>query len=61
RLKKNEYQVIGYVRKSPGKEDVSTRLRLFDSMVDTLIKDSSVDMVFVSYSSTSKQPFADRD
>ncbi|KAI9484941.1 hypothetical protein BDB00DRAFT_773980 [Zychaea mexicana] len=44
-----------------GKEDASTRLRLLDSMVDRLIKDSSVDMVFASYSSTSKQPFADRD
>ncbi|CEG79838.1 hypothetical protein RMATCC62417_14254 [Rhizopus microsporus] len=30
-------------------------------MVDRLIKDSSVDMVFASYSSTSKQPFADHD
>lgn len=60
-LKKDGYQVIGYIRKSPGKEDASTRLRLLDLMVDRLFNGSSVDMVFASYSSTSKQPFANRD
>ncbi|KAG0162794.1 hypothetical protein DFQ28_000765 [Apophysomyces sp. BC1034] len=60
-LKKEGYQVIGYVRKSSGKEDASTRLRFLDSMVDRLFNGSSVDMVFESYSSTSKQPFANRD
>lgn len=60
-LKKDEYQVIGYVRTSSGKENASTKLRLLDSMVDRLIKDYSVDMMSASYSSTSKQPFADHD
>ncbi|KAL0093957.1 hypothetical protein F4703DRAFT_1964532, partial [Phycomyces blakesleeanus] len=60
-FKKDEYQVICYVRKSPGKEDASTRSRLLDLMVDRLIKNSSVNTVFASYSSTSKQPFADSD
>ncbi|KAI7904051.1 uncharacterized protein BX663DRAFT_432369 [Cokeromyces recurvatus] len=44
-----------------GKEDASTRLRLLESMVDRLVQNSSVDMVFASYSCRSKQPFADRD
>ncbi|KAL0082993.1 hypothetical protein J3Q64DRAFT_1810096 [Phycomyces blakesleeanus] len=44
-----------------GKEDASTRSRLLDLMVDRLIKNSSVNTVFASYSSTSKQPFADSD
>ncbi|KAF7720561.1 hypothetical protein EC973_007491 [Apophysomyces ossiformis] len=60
-LKKDGYQVLGYVRKSPGKEDASTRFRLLASMVDRLINGSSVDMVFASYSSTSKEPIASRD
>ncbi|KAG1453387.1 hypothetical protein G6F46_009266 [Rhizopus delemar] len=42
-------------------ENASTKLRLLDSMVDRLIKDYSVDMMSASYSSTSKQPFADHD
>ena len=60
-LKKDGYQVTGYLRKSSGKGDASMRLRLLDLMVDRLIKDSSMDMVFASYSSSSKQPFTDHD
>ncbi|ORE01454.1 hypothetical protein BCV72DRAFT_217268, partial [Rhizopus microsporus var. microsporus] len=54
-------KIIGYVRKSPGKESTTTRLRLLDSMVDKLMKASSVDMVFGSYSSTSDELFVKRD
>jgi hypothetical protein len=54
-------KLIGYVRKSPGKESTQTRLRLLGSMVDKLMKASSVDMVFGSYSSSSYEPFVKRD
>ncbi|KAI8062348.1 uncharacterized protein B0P05DRAFT_246471, partial [Gilbertella persicaria] len=54
-------KIIGYVRKSPGKESTTTRLRLLESMVDRLMKASSVDMVFGSYSSASDELFVKRD
>ncbi|KAI8874985.1 hypothetical protein K501DRAFT_162898, partial [Backusella circina FSU 941] len=54
-------KIIGYVRKSPGKESTTTRLRLLESMVDKLMKASSVDMVFGSYSSASNEFFVKRD
>ncbi|CEP19012.1 hypothetical protein [Parasitella parasitica] len=60
-LKKDEYQFVGYLRKLPGKEYANTRFRFMDSMVDRLTKNSSVDMVFELFSSTSKEPSADRD
>ncbi|KAG1444228.1 hypothetical protein G6F56_010383 [Rhizopus delemar] len=56
-----ECKIIGYVRKSPGKESITTRLRLLESMVDKLMKASSVDMVFGSYSSASDELFVKRD
>jgi hypothetical protein len=34
-------KIFGYVRKSPGKESITTRLRLLESMVDRLMKTSS--------------------
>ncbi|ORX62873.1 hypothetical protein DM01DRAFT_1330986 [Hesseltinella vesiculosa] len=60
-LKNDGYQVVGYVRKSRGDEDEGTRLRLLDSMIDRLVTDSSVDMVYASYSCASNEPFANRD
>ncbi|KAG2181862.1 hypothetical protein INT44_008678 [Umbelopsis vinacea] len=60
-LKCNNFDVIGYVRKSPGKERTSARLSLLASMIERLKEDSSVIKVFGSYSSTSNQRFADRD
>ncbi|KAI9020037.1 hypothetical protein CLU79DRAFT_817658, partial [Phycomyces nitens] len=54
-------KIIGYVRKSPGKESTTTRLRLLDSMRDRLMTVSSVDMVFGSYNSASDDLFVKRD
>ncbi|KAG2206319.1 hypothetical protein INT47_007333 [Mucor saturninus] len=54
-------KIIGYVRKLPGKESITTRLRLLESMVDKLVKASSVEMVFGSYSSASDEIFVKRD
>ncbi|KAI9475992.1 MAG: hypothetical protein EXX96DRAFT_506828 [Benjaminiella poitrasii] len=49
------------LRKSPGKESTPTRLRLLESMVDKLMKASSVGMVLGSYSSASDELFVKRD
>ncbi|CAO0803269.1 unnamed protein product [Mucor circinelloides] len=54
--------LIGYIRKLPGKKSARSRRQLLDSMVDKLTKNSSVDMVFGSYSSSaSDELFTKRD
>ncbi|KAI9025812.1 hypothetical protein CLU79DRAFT_699343, partial [Phycomyces nitens] len=35
-LKKNGYEIIGYARKSPTNEDVTSRTRLLKSMISNL-------------------------
>ncbi|KAI8991073.1 hypothetical protein BDF20DRAFT_20949 [Mycotypha africana] len=47
-LKKEMFSIVGYVRKSPGSENESTRIKLLQRMVDCLINRSLVEKVFVS-------------
>jgi hypothetical protein len=49
-LKKEDYGVIGYSRKSKGSETEETRIKLLQPMCGCLRKRSLVDCVFVSYS-----------
>ncbi|ORX61393.1 hypothetical protein DM01DRAFT_1281015 [Hesseltinella vesiculosa] len=58
---KKVHRVVGYVRKSPGKENKSKRLQLLNLMVDRMVDESTVDMVFASYSSKAKEPIINRD
>jgi hypothetical protein len=60
-LKKNNFEVIGYVRKSPGSEKPETRIRLLQQMVTNLKDRSLVDTFTVSPSCSSSYPFATRD
>lgn len=60
-LKKNNFDVIGYVRKSPGSEKPETRIRLLQQMVTNLKDRSLVDTVYVFPSCSSSDPFAARD
>lgn len=60
-LKKNDYEIIGYVRKSPSDVDPERRLKLLQKMVDNLLDRSLVDKVYVSVSSPASSPFNERD
>jgi hypothetical protein len=60
-LKSEGFILVGYVRKSPGDEDIETRTRLLQDMVDKLYDRSQVDKVFVSQMSYSDEPIASRD
>ncbi|KAL0075651.1 hypothetical protein J3Q64DRAFT_1703071 [Phycomyces blakesleeanus] len=46
--KKNGYEIIGYARKSPTSEDVTSRTRLLKSMVSNLKERSFATKIFVS-------------
>lgn len=60
-LKSNGYQIIGYVRKSHGKEDKESRIRLLQCMTDKLLTRMSVDKVYASPMSHANEPFVSRD
>jgi hypothetical protein len=60
-LKKNGYEIIGYVRKSPSDVNRETRLKLLQQMVNNLLDRSLVDKVYVSISSLASSPFNERD
>lgn len=60
-LKKEGHSVIGYARKSQGKEQEDTRIRLLQLMCNCLKDRSLVDCVFVSYSSNASDPLHLRD
>ncbi|ORX52439.1 hypothetical protein DM01DRAFT_1323617 [Hesseltinella vesiculosa] len=60
-LHKEGFQVIGYARKSIGKEDEDTRIRLLQNMVERLAKRSLVKKVFVSPSSSASEKISARD
>ncbi|CAO3626032.1 unnamed protein product [Mucor hiemalis] len=59
-LKKEGYNIIGYARKSKGKETEETRVKLLKLMCDCLKNRSLVDRVFVSYSCNASDPLSSR-
>ncbi|KAI9489340.1 hypothetical protein BDB00DRAFT_770731, partial [Zychaea mexicana] len=61
RMKHEEYEIVGYCRKSPDNEAARDRLRLMQHMVGRLRERSLVDKVFVSLSCKSNQPISERD
>jgi hypothetical protein len=61
KFEKKDYEIIGYVRKSPSDVDPETRLKLLQKMVDNLLDRSLVDKVYVSVSSLASSPFNERD
>lgn len=60
-LKKEGYSVIGYARKSKGKETEDTRIKLLQLMCNCLRNRSLVDCVFVSYSCNASDTLHSRD
>lgn len=61
KIKGDDFQVIGYARKSPGEESEEVRIRLLQTMVDRLYERSLVDEVFVSPCSKASDPMKARD
>lgn len=60
-LKKDGHHIIGYARKSKGKEPEETRVKLLRLMSDCLRSRSLVDRIFVSYSCNANDPLNSRD
>ncbi|RCH83826.1 hypothetical protein CU098_004968, partial [Rhizopus stolonifer] len=57
----NGYEIIGYARKSPTIDNIDTRTRLLQAMVDNLHERSFTSKVYVSTCSYSSTPFFERD
>ncbi|OAD69596.1 hypothetical protein PHYBLDRAFT_182792 [Phycomyces blakesleeanus NRRL 1555(-)] len=60
-LKKNNFTVIGYARKSPGQEHQEVRVGLVQKMVNKLYDTLLVDKVFVTTSSRANDTITSRD
>ncbi|KAI8095814.1 hypothetical protein BDF21DRAFT_374229 [Thamnidium elegans] len=60
-LKENGHEIIGYIRKSTGEKDDSTRIRLLNQMSTNLKERSLVTKVFASASCDANQPLLARD
>lgn len=60
-LKKQGCTIIGYARKSTGRNDQENRKRLLNSMVQCLKERSLCDTVFVSWSCSAAANIASRD
>lgn len=58
---KNDFNIIGYARKSPGEKDKEKRARLLRIMIDKLKTRSLVQEVFVSECSSANDPLNTRD
>jgi hypothetical protein len=52
---------VGYARKSPSNEDIDTRIRLLQAMVNNLNERSYAQIIYVSSCSHSSLPFFERD
>lgn len=60
-LKEDSYEVIGYARKSHGKEELKSRYNSLKRMVQNLLNHSKCDQVFISPSSQCSTSLNDRD
>ncbi|KAG2218961.1 hypothetical protein INT45_008385 [Circinella minor] len=60
-LKNEGFSIIGYARKSPGKDNEANRVRCLRSMCDRLVERSLVDVVFISSCCKAADPLAERD
>lgn len=60
-LKSENYEIVGYARKSPGNENAQTRTRLLQKMIRILEDRSLATKIFVSPSCISSEPFNSRD
>ncbi|KAG0985021.1 hypothetical protein G6F57_002874 [Rhizopus arrhizus] len=60
-LKENGHEIIGYIRKSTGEKDDSTRIRLLNQTSANLKERSLVTKVFASASCDANQPLLARD
>ncbi|GAA5796711.1 hypothetical protein HPULCUR_002086 [Helicostylum pulchrum] len=60
-LKKENYKIIGYARKSKNEKNENIRIRLLNQMAQKLEERSLVDMVFMSPNTNSNEPITNRD
>ena len=57
----DEFEIIGYARKSPTTDNLDMRVRLLESMINNLRSRSFATQVYVSACSCSSTPFSERD
>ncbi|KAL0087450.1 hypothetical protein J3Q64DRAFT_1737444 [Phycomyces blakesleeanus] len=60
-LKKKEFEIVGYARKSPSNDKDEKRVKLLQKMVDNLQNRSLTTRVYASFSSSASTPFSERD
>lgn len=60
-LQNEDFEIVGYARKSPNTSNTDTRIRLLQSMTNNLRSRSSATRVYVSACSQSSTPFIQRD
>ncbi|CAO3630977.1 unnamed protein product [Cunninghamella blakesleeana] len=61
KLKNKNYVIVDYARKSPGKEDDTSRISCLQKMINNLKNRSIVDKIFVSANSKSSESIFTRD
>jgi hypothetical protein len=60
-LQNDEFEIIGYARKSPTTDNLDTRVRLLESMINNLRSRSFATWIYVSACSRSSTPFSERE
>lgn len=60
-LQNDEFEIIGYARKSPTTDNLDTRVRLLESMINNSRSRSFATRIYVSVCSRSLTPFSERD
>ena len=60
-LQNDEFEIVGYARKSPTTDNLDTRVRLLESMINNLRSRSFATRIYVSAYSRSSTPFLERN
>ncbi|CAO3615634.1 unnamed protein product [Mucor hiemalis] len=60
-LQNNEFEIVGYARKSPSADSLNNRIKLLQQMVDSLRYRTFATRVFVSANSRASTAFIERD
>lgn len=60
-LQNGEFEIIGYARKSPTTDNLDTRVKLLELMINNLRSRSFATRIYVSACSRPSTPFSERD
>lgn len=60
-LQNDDFEIIGYARKSPTTENLDTRVKLLESMINNLRSRSFATRIYVSACSRASKPFSERN